>query len=127
MTPSEVLAAVKARLSGLLALDHPVRDWPRECGLPLPGVAVQVLPSVSGYRMAGRSSLGVERVRLHCVGWTPIEALEVAAEARLLMDGFRVTATAGTAREDSYGVEPALNADADPQRYEIPIQYVLPI
>ena len=128
ISPGEVEQAVTQRLASLNPLRHPVRNWPTDSdGYPLSGVAVEVLPAVDAYRMAGRRAEGVQRVRLHCVGATPDEALWVAHEARGLMDGFRVAPRAGTAREDSYDVDSRINPAADPQRVEVPLLFRLPV
>ena len=128
IAPHEVRAAVDARLSSLSPLPHPVRDWPTGAdGSVTPGVAVEILPARDGYRMAGRRAAGVQRVRLHCVGATVDEALWVAHTVRALMDGFRVHTLAGTAREDSYDLDPSVTPAADPMRVEVPLLYVLPI
>lgn len=120
-------AAVMAQLAPLSPLDHPARSWPHDAMGVIPGVAVELLPDVDGYRLSGRRSHGVARVRLHCVGKDALECLHVVERARTLMDGFRVRPAAGTAREDQFAADPTVNPDADPQRVEVPLTYLLPL
>ena len=130
MNPIEAGEAVRSRLAAadVPAFEHPAASLPVDEGRTLPAAVVSLHTERPGYRASGRRSPGVQTATVHCVGSTAAEALWVATRVRDALDGFRLTPTSGTAREDSYAAsEPDVNPDANPVRVEVPLIFHFPI
>ena len=129
MNPIDSGEALRAHLSTSVAtFDHPADSLPREDGRVLPAAVVALHAPRDGYRSAGRRSNGIQSATIHCVGSTRDEALWVTVRVREALDGYRLTPTAGTAREDSYAsLEPAVVPNSDPRRFEIPLVFNFPL
>ena len=127
--PHEMAAALKAQIATkVAAYDHPATNLPTNDGSVLPAAVIALHPGQDSYRLAGRRANGMASATIYAVGATRLDCLTVAQSVREALDGFRISATSGTAREDSYtATEPVVNPNADPQRVEVALHFNFPL
>ena len=129
MTPHQMLQALLAQVGTQIpAHEHPAHDLPTFDGSILPAAVLALQAPRDFRRMAGRRSNGIATATIHAVGATRTDCLDAAARVRDALDGYRLTPNAGTASEDSYSnLEPAVNPNADPRRFEVPLVFNFPL